>query len=57
MRLRIPPILEQEAISKAIDSLDQRIITTSKKFSAFEKLKKSLMQDLLTGSVRVNVVQ
>lgn len=51
----LPGIEEQKAIVSSLSSLDLLIAGAQRKMSAVEYLKKSLMQDLLTGKVRVNV--
>jgi type I restriction enzyme S subunit len=53
----IPPIDEQKKIAYSIRSIDSRIQALTHKLNASEDLKKSMMQDLLTGKVRVNVDQ
>jgi type I restriction enzyme S subunit len=53
----LPPLHEQKAICDILASVDSRIELSEKKKSAAETLKKALMQDLLTGKVRVNVDQ
>ena len=55
LKLRIPPISEQENLTKIFGSIDDRIINLNSKLSQIQYLKKSLMQDLLTGEVRVQV--
>ena len=55
LKIRTPPIEEQESITKVFSSLDNRIGKLNKKLSQTQSLKKSLMQDLLTGKVRVTV--
>lgn len=50
----IPNITEQEQISTALSSIDKTIETKQHKLNQTQALKKSLMQDLLTGKVRVN---
>lgn len=49
----LPPIDEQSAICDFLASVDRRITLSEKKKSAAEALKRALMQDLLTGKVRV----
>ena len=46
---------EQNAIVKVLSSVDNRIEQVAIKLSQTQSLKKSLMQDLLTGKVRVTV--
>ena len=55
IKLPIPPIFEQEYITKPLNALNQRIDTVSVKLDHYKNLKKALMQDLLTGKVRVKV--
>lgn len=51
----VPPLSEQERIIDLSTSLDSKIQATRDKLSQLIALKKALMQDLLTGKVRVNV--
>ena len=51
----IPSTLEQKKISNIISSIDLSIKNIQNKLSQTQSLKKSLMQDLLTGKVRVTV--
>lgn len=51
----IPPIHEQKKISKLIKSIVNNIREHEAKLEASLHIKKALMQDLLTGKVRVNV--
>ena len=55
LKLKIPPVDEQDLIVSAISSLDRSIEIHSQKLHQTQSLKKSLMQDLLTGKVRVTV--
>ncbi len=48
----IPSPKEQEFITKALSSFDFKIVAEVKKRTQLEKLKRGLMQDLLTGGVR-----
>lgn len=50
-----PTIQEQQKISKVVDSIQVSISGFQTKLANTESLKKSLMQDLLTGKVRVTV--
>ena len=56
-QLPMPPLSEQRSIGKALDSMDQRLAVTHEKLNALMICKKALMQDLLTGKVRVNVTE
>ncbi|MDA7459363.1 restriction endonuclease subunit S, partial [Planktomarina temperata] len=51
----VPPLDEQEEISNIIKSIDGKMKWVTAKLSQTQSLKKSLMQDLLTGKVRVQV--
>jgi type I restriction enzyme, S subunit len=51
----IPPIDEQRRIGETVSNVSDTINALSRKLSQTQSLKKSLMQDLLTGKVRVTV--
>jgi len=51
----VPSIQEQKEIMGVFAALECRLARTESKLSADERVKKALMQDLLTGKVRVNV--
>lgn len=53
--LPLPPIQEQERIAKITSSIETNISNKSKKLSRLQSIKKALMQDLLTGKVRVKL--
>jgi type I restriction enzyme S subunit len=56
IKVAIPKSIdEQIEIVKKIDSADQIIETKEQKIQKLERLKKALMQNLLTGKVRVKV--
>ena len=50
-----PPMKEQKDVSQIIKSIEVRINQVTAKLAQTQSLKKSLMQDLLTGKVRVQV--
>ena len=50
-----PPLSEQQQISTILSNVDSQIIFQTQYKEKLEKLKKSLMQKLLTGEVRVIV--
>jgi type I restriction enzyme S subunit len=52
-----PPLLEQKNISKIIFSVDRAVKHTEQVIEKTKRLKKGLMQDLLTGKVRVNNIE
>ncbi|MZR62907.1 restriction endonuclease subunit S [Alcanivorax sp. DP30] len=51
----IPPVEEQRRIASILRAIDDDIAKKNAQLSGREALKKALMQDLLTGKVRVNV--
>ncbi len=53
--LVVPPLAEQEKISKLLSTLDENIFVKEAKKLKLVNHKKALMQDLLTGKVRVKV--
>tara|TARA_R110002074_G_scaffold236098_1_gene407893 strand:+ start:4143 stop:5399 length:1257 start_codon:yes stop_codon:yes gene_type:complete len=53
----IPSIAEQRQISAALSTIDGRIESVERKLTNSIALKKALMQDLLTGKVRVKIDQ
>ena len=55
IELSIPPLPEQKEIASILTCIDKNIETKKEKLSQTQSLKKSLMQDLLTGKVRVKV--
>ena len=55
LKISLPKIFEQKNISKTLLHFDNYIQLRRKKLSKIKKLKKSLIQDLLTGKVRVSV--
>lgn len=55
LKVIVPALSEQKKIGKALSAIDARILTMSIKIESQKSLKKALMQDLLTGKVRVKV--
>jgi type I restriction enzyme S subunit len=53
IKVTIPGLKEQQAITKVLSSADNEIVTLEKKLTALQKQKRGLMQKLLTGEVRV----
>jgi len=51
----LPPLLEQQAIADILQSVDDSIRAEEERLTQLETLKRGLMQDLLTGKVRVKV--
>ena len=56
LEIALPNTLkEQKQIVSILQSIDKRIDSVSDKLKLIKNIKKALMQDLLTGKVRVNV--
>ena len=53
--IKIPPLNEQEKIASILKSSDFNIKLKENKLDQLKQVKKALMQDLLTGKVRVKV--
>jgi type I restriction enzyme S subunit len=54
--IALPPLKEQKRISEILYSFDEKLETLSEKKTNYLELKKGLMQQLLTGKVRVNTI-
>ncbi|MBC5792734.1 MAG: restriction endonuclease subunit S [Nanohaloarchaea archaeon] len=52
LKIHVPKIEEQRKIADALNSMDQKIEREKEEKEELQRLKKGLMQDLLTGSVR-----
>lgn len=55
IEIPIPPIEEQKKIVSILTELDEKIEEEKQRGKELQRLKKGLMQDLLTGRVRVKV--
>ena len=55
IKVPVPPVDEQKIIGEVIDASAHNLKIKKKKLTLIQSLKKSLMQDLLTGKVRVKV--
>ena len=53
--VHLPPLSEQQKIVSILSSIDSQEEEMQRKIQQTQSLKKSLMQDLLTGKVRVAV--
>jgi len=53
-RFPVPPVPEQERIAEIVTAAKTKLQSLMQKQEAFQRLKTSLMHDLLTGKVRVN---
>ena len=51
----IPSLDEQKDICNVLDSIRSKISVIESKLASTKQVKKALMQDLLTGKVRVNL--
>ena len=51
-----PPLEEQKQIAEILSTADEKLENLKAKKESFEKLKKGLMQKLLTGEVRVKCI-
>ena len=54
-KVSIPDISEQQAIADVLSTADDEINLLNKKLEALKEQKKGLMQQLLTGQIRVKV--
>ncbi|HLD89078.1 MAG TPA: restriction endonuclease subunit S [Candidatus Nanoarchaeia archaeon] len=57
LEIFLPPLNEQKKISLILSTIDKKLSIQQSKKSKLESIKKSLMNDLLTGKKRVKVVQ
>ncbi|ELA9423751.1 restriction endonuclease subunit S [Vibrio vulnificus] len=55
LQIPVPSIEEQRVISGALKSVDNKMFALERKHKQLTSTKKALMQDLLTGKVRVKV--
>jgi len=55
LKFPLPPLPEQKKIAEILSSVDATIESTRKVIDQTKKVKQGLMQDLLTGKVRVKV--
>lgn len=55
MNINLPPLSEQKAIADILSKADEEIDLLTRKLSALKEQKTGLMQQLLTGQIRVKV--
>ena len=55
IKIFTPPIKEQQKITMIFENIDSNICELESKKTSLEKIKKGLMQKLLTGQIRVKV--
>jgi type I restriction enzyme S subunit len=53
MKLPYPPVEQQEKIARILDQADEELNLERRNLAALKEQKKGLMQQLLTGKVRV----
>lgn len=53
LSLRLPPIAEQLAIARVISDMDAELIALEERIAKARKLKQGMMQELLTGRIRL----
>ena len=53
--ISLPPLPEQKKIAEILNSVDERIEAEGKRKERFERIKRGLMNDLLTGKKRLRV--
>lgn len=56
IKVPLPPILEQKKITEILDAVDEKLKLLRERREKLERVKKGLMNDLLTGKRRVKVV-
>ena len=55
LEVKVPHLEEQIAIAQVLETADQELKSYEAKLEALQFQKKGLMQQLLTGKIRVNV--
>jgi type I restriction enzyme, S subunit len=55
LSLKLPPLPEQEKIASILSAADEEISTLEKQLTAYKQQKRGLMQQLLTGKIRVGM--
>jgi type I restriction enzyme S subunit len=51
----LPPKIEQKQISDILESIDNEVISLKNELNSLQRIKKAMMEDLLTGRVRVKL--
>ncbi len=54
-KIPVPPVEEQRAVATIISGVDNQIVLNQEKLERLRRLKKALMQKLLTGKIRVKI--
>jgi type I restriction enzyme S subunit len=55
IRFKIPQIDEQQAIARVLNACDNELVLLERKLALLKKQKQGLMQQLLTGKIRVKI--
>lgn len=55
LKITLPPLKEQHKISSILSSVDEKLNVLIEKKAHYQELKQGLMQQLLTGKIRVNI--
>jgi len=55
LKIPLPPLSEQQKIAEILSTVDKKLELERKRKEKLERIKKGLMNDLLTGRKRVNV--
>ena len=53
LALDLPPLAEQQAIAQVLSDMDSEIEQLKKKLSKYQQIKQGMMQELLTGRIRL----
>lgn len=53
LALDLPPLAEQQAIAQVLSDMDSEIEQLKKKLSKYQQIKQGMMQELLTGRIRI----
>ncbi|MBU3915449.1 restriction endonuclease subunit S, partial [bacterium] len=54
-KILVPPTNEQEQIGECLKTFDKTVLSEKEQLSKYAQIKSGLMQDLLTGKVRVKI--
>lgn len=54
-KIPLPPLLEQQKIAEILSTVDKKLVLERERRGKLERIKKGLMNDLLTGRRRVGL--
>ena len=57
LKIVLPPLHEQYTIASVLGLVDEKLSSLQSRKEYYQQLKKGLMQQLLTGKLRVNVTE